>query len=265
MRLALAFFRLSLQEAFQYRAESVIWFLFDVGPPIMMAFVWLTAYEGQASVAGFTLSEMLLYTMGVMVLRTVLTAHIEWAIDHEARQGILSAWLVKPFDVWLQYFAGELAWKVLRAVLVTPVLLGCLLWLAPHLERPPLDPAGGLLLAWSLMIGYLVCWVLKLCIGMLTFWATDINGFTTLYEVVANVFGGVLIPLALLPGPLQAVAMALPLRAIYDVPLGIMLGRLDGDALVLGLLSQVGWLAALWLLARVLWRRGLKRYEAFGG
>jgi ABC-2 type transport system permease protein len=265
MRLALTFFRISLQEAFQYRAEGAIWFLFDVVPPIMMAFVWLTAYEGQESVAGFTLSEMLLYTMGVMVLRTMLTSHIEWALDHEARQGILSAWLVKPFDVWLQYFAGELAWKVVRAMFVTPVLLGCLVWLGPAIERPPLDPARALLLGWSLVMGYLVCWTLKLCLGMLTFWTTDINGITTLYEVVANVFGGVLLPLALLPGPLYAVAMALPLRAIYDVPLGILLGRLQGDALLLGLGSQVAWLALLWLLARVLWRRGLKRYEAFGG
>ena len=265
MSLYLTLFRLSLQEAIQYRVESAIYFLYDVLPPIMMAFVWLSAYEGQADVAGFSLSQMLVYTVGVMVLRTMLTAHIEWAIDHEVRQGVLSTYLVKPFSVWGQWFVGELAWKVVRGMLIAPVLTGCLLWLGPELALPPLDAGRLLLLAASLILGYLVCWTLKLCIGMLTFWSTDINGIQTLYEVVNSVFGGVLVPLALLPTALYSIALVLPLRAIYDVPLGILLGWLEGPLLWWSLLSQVGWLIVLALLARFLWRRGLRRYEAVGG
>ena len=265
MTLYLTLFRLSLQEAIQYRVESAIYFLYDVLPPIMMAFVWLTAYEGQTEVAGFSLSQMLMYTVGVMILRTMLTAHIEWAIDHEVRQGVLSSLLVKPFSIWGQWFVGELAWKIIRGVLIAPVLVGCLIWLGPELALPSLDAGRALLLAASLVLGYLVCFTLKLCLGMLTFWMTDINGIVTLYDVIAAVFGGILVPLALLPGPLHSVALALPLRAIYDVPLTIALGRLDGPALWWGLLSQVGWLVVLTLLGRLLWRRGLRRYEAVGG
>ena len=181
MSLYFTLFRLSLQEAIQYRVESAIYFLYDVLPPIMMAFVWLTAYEGQADVAGFSLSQMLVYTVGVMILRTMLTAHIEWAIDHEVRQGVLSTYLVKPFSVWGQWFAGELAWKLMRAMLLTPVLLGCLVWLGPELALPPFDAGRALLLLVSLALGYVVCFTLKLCLGMITFWSTDINGIMTLY------------------------------------------------------------------------------------
>ena len=265
MSLYFTLFRLSLQEAIQYRVESAIYFLYDVLPPIMMAFVWLTAYEGQADVAGFSLSQMLVYTVGVMVLRTMLTAHTEWAIDHEVRQGVLSTYLVKPFNVWGQWFVGELAWKVVRGMLIAPVLLACLVWLGPDLALPAFDAGRALPLAVSLVLAYLVCWLLKLCVGLLTFWTTDINGIVTLYDVIAAVFGGILVPLALLPGPLYTVALALPLRAIYDVPLTIILGRLDGPALWWSLLSQVAWLVVLALLARFLWRRGLRRYEAVGG
>ncbi|MDP8922666.1 MAG: ABC-2 family transporter protein [Chloroflexota bacterium] len=265
MSLYLTLFRLSLQEAIQYRVESAIYFLYDVLPPIMMAFVWLTAYEGQESVAGFSLSQMLVYTVGVMILRAMLTAHVEWAIDHEVRQGILSTYLVKPINVWAQWFVSELAWKMVRGMLIAPVLLGCLIWLGGELALPPLDAGRIALLVVSLVLAYLVCFTLKLCLGMLTFWTTDINGIMTLYEVVVAVFGGVLVPLALLPAPLYAVALALPLRAIYDVPLTIVLGRLDGPALWWSLLSQVAWLVVLALLARYLWRHGLRRYEAVGG
>ena len=265
MSLYLTLFRLSLQEAIQYRVESAIYFLYDVLPPIMMAFVWLSAYEGQADIAGFDQAEMLLYTVGVMVLRTMLTAHVEWAIDHEVRQGILSTYLVKPFNVWIEWFCGELAWKVVRATFITPVLIGTLVWLGPELTLPPLDAGRVVLLLASIVLGYLVCFFLKLCVGFLNFWTTDISGIMTLYEVVAAVFGGILVPLVLLPSALYAVALVLPLRAIYDVPLSIFLGRLDGPDLWWSLLSQVGWVVALVLVARFLWHRGLRRYEAVGG
>jgi len=258
-------FRLALQEAIQYRVESAIYFLYDVLPPIMMAFVWLAAYEDQTSVGGFDLSQMLAYTVGIMVLRTMLTSHIEWAMDHEVRQGLLSTYLVRPMNVCAQWFVGELAWKAVRGVLVTPVLIGSLVWLGPYLSLPPLDIGQMLLLAVSVVLGYLVCFALKLCIGMLVFWTTDINGTMTLYDVTASVFGGVLVPLTLLPEPLYALAMVLPMRAIYDVPLGILLGRLDGAALWWGVASQVGWATVLGLFARALWQRGLRRYEAVGG
>lgn len=265
MSLYLTLFRLSLQEAIQYRVESAIYFLYDVLPPIMMAFVWLSAYEGQADIAGFDLAEMLLYTVGVMVLRTMLTSHVEWSIDYEVRQGILSTYLVKPFSVWGQWFVGELAWKVVRALFITPVLIGCLVWLGPALALPSLDAGRILLLLVSIVLAYLVCWALKLCVGLLTFWATDVNGIMTLYEVIAGVFGGVLVPLALLPGALYTIALVLPFRAIYDVPLAIFLGRLDGAGIWWALLSQAGWLAALLVVAGLVWRRALRRYEAVGG
>jgi len=100
-------------------------------------------------------------------------------------------------NVWAQWFVGELAWKALRAMLITPVLIGSLVWLGPYLALPPLDIGQMLLLAVSVVLGYLVCFALKLCIGMLVFWTTDINGTMTLYDVTASVFGGVLVPLTL--------------------------------------------------------------------
>lgn len=265
MRLYAALLRIALQEAMQYRVEAAIWFLFDILPPIMMAFLWLAAYEEQASVAGFSLAEMLAYTVGVMVLRTLITSHIEWGMDWEIRQGLLSTYLVKPFSVWAFWFTGELAWKVVRALLIAPVLAVCLVWLGPSLGTVSVPPERLPLLLVSVVLGYLVCFFLKLCLGFVNFWTNDIGGPATLYEVVASVVGGVLVPLALLPGWLQTMALALPIQAIYNVPLAILLGKELGAAPWTGLAVQLGWIVVLWALALLLWRAGLRRYESVGG
>lgn len=265
MRLYLTIVRLSIADAIQYRVESAIYFLYEMLPPIMMAFVWLTVYQEQATVAGYALSEMLAYTIGVMVLRTVVTVHCEWALDYEIRQGLLSTHLIKPFSYWGLRFCDEAAWKVVRLMFTVPAVLGCLYWLSPDLAGISFPIERLPILVVSVILAYVVCFFLKLCLGFIGFWTNEIMGIVTLYEVVASVLGGVLIPIALLPEWLQTVARLLPIQAIYNVPLTIMLGKSDGAEPWWGILLQLGWIVALWVLATVLWRAGLRQYEAVGG
>jgi ABC-2 type transport system permease protein len=265
MRLYLTMMRLSIADAIQYRVESAIYVLYELLPPIMMMFVWLTVYQDQPSVAGYTLGQMLTYTVGVMVLRATITVHVEWALDHEIRNGQLSAALIRPFNYWAFLLADSIAWRTVRQMFVLPTLFGVLLLLAPSLGGMsfPLERLPLVLL--SAALGYLVCFFLKLCIGFIGFWSNDIMGITTLYEVIANVVGGILIPIAMLPDWLQVVARLLPIQAVYGVPLGILLGRDDGANPLWGLGLQVAWIVGLWALARVLWRAGLRQYESVGG
>lgn len=265
MRLYLVLGRMALADAIQYRVESFIYLLYEIIPPVTMAFMWLSAYEGQQTVAGFSLSEMLMYTMGVMLLRGTVTVHVEWALDHEIRQGLLSTQLTRPFNYWAYLFVDSLAWRSVRLTLVTPILLVGLVLLAPWIGAVKLDWQRVPLLLVSVALGYLVCFFLKLCVGFIGFWTNDIVGVTTLYEVIAGVLGGILFPIALLPGWAQTVALCLPIQAVYAVPLAILLGKGEGTDPLYGIGLQLVWIAVLWGLAMVLWRAGLRQYESVGG
>jgi ABC-2 type transport system permease protein len=61
------------------------------------------------------------------------------------------------------------------------------------------------------------------------------------------------------------VASLLPIQAVYNVPLAVLLGKDVGTNPLVGIAMQLGWIVVLWLLASVLWRAGLRRYEAVGG
>jgi ABC-2 type transport system permease protein len=231
----------------------------------MMASVWLAAYQDQASVAGYSLAEMLAYTVGALVLRTVITVYIEYGIDVQIRDGTLSNLLTRPLNVWGYWFVDSLGWKTFRNILTVPVVVGCLLWLGPQITTLtiPLDRLP--LLAVSVLLAALVCFFLKLCIACTSFWTNDIYGVSTLYDLMSSVLGGVLIPIVLLPGWLQTVARLLPIQAIYSVPLTILLDKTDGASPWLGIMLQLGWIVVLWALALVLWRAGLRQYTSVGG
>ena len=265
MRLYLTMVRLSLADAIQYRVESAIYFLYEMVPPIMMAFVWLAVYEDQGTVAGYALGEMLAYTVGVMVLRGTVTIHVEWALDHEIRQGLLSTQLIRPYNYWGFLFADAVAWRAVRLTFAVPALLGCLYWLGPSLEGVTFPIERLPALAVTVALAFVLCFFLKLCVGFIGFWTNEIMGITTLYEVIASVLGGILIPIALLPDWLQTVARLLPIQAIYGVPLAVLLGKGEGADPLPGILLQLGWIVVLWALAMVLWRAGLRQYESVGG
>jgi ABC-2 type transport system permease protein len=265
VRLYGALLRTSVQDALQNRVESSIWFLYEILPPLMMTAVWIAAYQESATIAGFSLAEMLAYTVGVLVLRTVITFHLEYGIDYEIREGRLSNLLIRPLNVWAYWLVDSLGWKTFRNLLTVPVVVVCLLWIGPELAQLSIPPERLPPFALSLLLATAVCFLFKLCLGCTSFWTNDILGVATVQELISAVLGGVLIPLVLLPEWLQFVAKLLPVQAIYSVPLMILLGKGDGASPWYGIALQLGWIVVLWALALVLWRAGLRQYAAVGG
>ena len=65
---------------------------------------------------------------------------------------------------------------------------------------------------------------------------------------------GQIAPLELLPGPLRAVATALPFRWMVGFPVELILGRLTPRDALVGLAAQAIWLALAYGLFRLVWR-----------
>ena len=76
--------------------------------------------------------------------------------------------------------------------------------------------------------------------------------------------GGQVAPVALLPGALLYLAIALPLRYTLGFPIEVLMGRIQGFELALGFMLQTGWTLAAALVVGAIWRAGIKRYSAVG-
>jgi ABC-2 type transport system permease protein len=78
---------------------------------------------------------------------------------------------------------------------------------------------------------------------------------------------GHMVPLDLLPDGLRRLLECLPFQYMAYFPAKVLLGTSDMTTakLVTGLGIQSAWVALFLLLSRILYRRGLRRYSAFGG
>jgi ABC-2 type transport system permease protein len=84
------------------------------------------------------------------------------------------------------------------------------------------------------------------------------------YDRMTFLLAGQIAPLALLPGPLQALAYLLPFGYMLGVPADLLRGGPDPATALALMAGQAVWVAAAWAAYRAVWRAGLRQFSAVG-
>jgi ABC-2 type transport system permease protein len=72
-------------------------------------------------------------------------------------------------------------------------------------------------------------------------------------------------PLDMLPEPWHTIVDVTPLQYLAYFPAAVLLGKIQGWNLVIGLMIEVEWVVLFAILSRVLFDHGTRRYSAYGG
>jgi ABC-2 type transport system permease protein len=117
----------------------------------------------------------------------------------------------------------------------------------------------------SLFLGFLIGFFFEATLGMVGFWFLEVSSLLWVVNTLNFFVSGQMFPLDLLGEPWATVLKALPFQFMAYFPAAVFLGKVQGMALVQGLLLALFWATAFFVMARVLYRVGLRRYSAFGG
>ncbi len=259
---------IGLQNNLTYRFNYLARTLFSFIPLFAMLSLWRTIYAGKAAgsaLGGYSQAEMIFYYLMVAVV-DVLTAVNEddWQIAADIREGNISQFLLKPIDyLWYRlclFFSGRIAF-IAMATVPLAVFIFCF-------RGSVVAPASGtalLVFPVSLLMTALLQFFISYAMAMLAFWLLEISTLIFILFAFEYLASGHLFPLDLLPLPLQHVLMLTPFPYQLYLPIGIYMGRIGGADLWRGLLAQLAWVLLAYLFARFMWRRGIKKYAAFGG
>ncbi|SFS59477.1 ABC-2 family transporter protein [Paenibacillus sp. BC26] len=247
-----------------YRSESLIWMFGAFVQPLVSLAVW-TSLSGSGSIAGYRASDYVLYFCAVLVVDRLTRSWDVYELDNDIRQGTFSGKLLRPFHPIHWSINGNLVYKVFFAALMIPSWLVLALFVPSMRTSVGLGTFGLVLLAVALssalrfMIGYMF--------GLLAFWSNRATAIYALYEGVHLFLSGRIAPLSMFPDWVTYAAKYLPFYVTVAFPVDLLTGRLQGEPqqIIVGFAQQLGWLLALLLLFRVMWRQGLKRYGASGG
>src|SRR5207237_5897023 len=128
-------------------------------------------------------------------------------------------------------------------------------------------PDGATLGAYalSLVLAFLIGFFFEATIGMIGFWFLEVSSFLYIINTISFFVSGQMFPLDLLPPFWSGLLRSLPFQYLAYFPASVFLGKIQGDALVHGLLMELTWAAVFIGLANVLYRRGRGRSSGLGG
>ncbi|MBI3538307.1 MAG: ABC-2 family transporter protein [Chloroflexi bacterium] len=256
----LALMKRSFAQMLEYRAGILIWMLVNVMPLVMLA-VWFSLSEG-GPIQGYTQSDFVAYFLLMTFVRQMTSVWVIHELDYDIRHGNLSIKLLYPLNPIHSYFTDHLTDKILRVAVMFP--LAIIAWLIFPTIHYDVTPVTLTLFVATLFGALVIRFLAQYVFGLFSFWISQADTLNEIWYATSILLGGLVAPLDLLPAPLAAIAQYLPFRFMLSFPVEVMTGRLSATNLFQGIAINAGWIVFFFAAYKIVWRRGIKQFSAFG-
>ncbi|MDQ2731453.1 MAG: ABC-2 family transporter protein [Armatimonadota bacterium] len=254
--------RTSAAVELQYRAALVIWLIGLILEPVIYLVVWsAVARSGGGQVGGYTGGDFAAYFIVLMMVNHVTFTWVMYEFDTRIRQGSFSPLLLRPIHPIHADIAENITYKGITLIVMLPAAMVLASGFHAQFHTKTWMIAAfvpALLLAFA--VRFLVEWTLALS----AFWVERSAAVNQVYAVAVLFLSGQMAPLSLLPAPIRLVANMLPFRWMVSFPVELLLGRLTPTEAMMGFGAQAAWLLGSFLMMRLVWRAGIRRYSAVG-
>ncbi|MFN3728401.1 MAG: ABC transporter permease [Fimbriimonadaceae bacterium] len=256
-----AVFSVYFQDGIAYRASGIIWITTDLVTAVTMPVLWTAAASG-GTIAGYTVSDFVLYYLCMLLIGSFVTSHILFEIATEIREGQFSTQLVRPISFYQLSYLRNLPWRIIRTCLFLPFFF-VLIWV----YRGYLDGVQ-LYFGWelwvSILLGHLVSFFIVMMLSMIALFTQEAFSIFELYYIPLMFLSGQLFPVALLPQWALNLAKIMPFYYTTGAPTEILIGRLTGPAMHQAIGVQFTWVILAFVIGKIGWTIGLRHYTAVG-
>jgi len=261
MKKYLTLFRINWQNSLQYRFSLVIYLAGYSLYIWVLLYLWSAVYHEGNTVGSYTLSQLTTYYLLQLMINSVIFSYISWDVIDNIKDGHFSNFLIKPLDYFHYWFTVNLSGKILEAFFVI-IAVGLISLLFGGYFAFPGQWITLLYFLISVILGIILAFEMDFCVGMITFWLTQVRTFKYMLQTLILFFAGAMLPLDLFPDFLMKVSDILPFRYLVFFPISLYLGKVVNPWPSFIMLSV--WILIFYVLARILLMRGIRRYEAVG-
>jgi len=260
--------RICLAERLVYRGDFALGTLMRFLPIVTQIFLWgaIFAANDQALIAGkYTYPDMVAYYLLTMLTRAFSSMPgLASGIAREIRNGEIKKYLIQPIDLLGFLLLNRLAHKlVYYAVATGPFVLVFFLCRGYFPGWPDAATLAAYIV--SLLLAFLLGFFLEATLGMIGFWFLEVSSLLFVYMLFSFFCSGHMFPIDMLPGYWQTLVQVLPLHYLAYFSSAVFLGKIQGAELAWGLTAEFAWVVFFIIASRVFFRRGVRRYSAFGG
>ncbi len=263
----LALTRAGIMESLQYRLGTAVTLFANLIYLVLVYFLWKAIYAsaGTDVVNGMTFTDTMIYLILATALFNFLEMFVVWDMSRSIQSGKIILDLLKPmrfreYTFW-SYSGSHV---VLFALTFIPTFIVVLIVTNGAIPM-------GLNLLWfavATVLALIVNFSMEMIVATICLYTESTWGINIVKETIVLLLSGASIPLAFFPEALRQVVDYLPFRAVYDIPLTILLEKNDTNTIE-GLLPmfglQLAWAVILTLAGTLFWNHSVKKITVNGG
>ncbi len=260
----LTVFKLSWERLLEYRFDFLMWRIRSFILLLTLYFLWTNVFVGKATLFGFTREQILTYVLGSTFLFSLVFVHSMDNIANDIADGRLSMFLAKPISFLGYWLVLRTATRLMNTAMTIVELSAFLIFVKPQFFIQ--SGSEVLILTFAALILAIVLFTfIDFVVGLAAFWTLRAYGPRFAFKMLMEFTSGRFFPLSILPVVLFKLTNFLPFSLLVFFPLNVYLGRLTTPEIYQGLLTQIIWIVVLFIILKIVWSRGLCRYEAVGG
>lgn len=259
-------FHMGMEKSLEYRMDFFLTILSAVFPIIMQIVLWnyLYGHSDAATQTSYSYGQIMVYTLFAAIVSRLIDTQFEHEINMDIKYGGLNKYLVKPIKYDRYQLFSFLGQKAPQLTMNLLVLAGIFIVSLFIFEMEWSLWRVGLFLL-GLLFALLLNFGMFYCMALLSFRFHDVGHLFEMVSVILVVASGGIFPLDIFGERITQIVSALPFGYTTQFPVNIINGRYTFAQTLVGFAIQIGWLLFFWLLGKIMWHRGLKKYIAVGG
>lgn len=263
----LALTRAGIMESLHYRLGTAVTLFANLIYLVLVYFLWKAIYasSGVDVVNGMTFNDTMIYLILATALFNFLEMFVVWDMSRAIQSGKIILDLLKPMR-----FKRYTFWSYSGSHVVLFTLTFIPTFIVVMIVTSGAIPMGLNLLyfAVSTVLALLVNFNMEMLVATICLYTESTWGINIVKETIVLLLSGASIPLAFFPEAFRKIVEFLPFRAVYDIPLTILLEKNNSDT-VSGLLPLFGlqlvWVLILTCASTMFWNHSVKKITVNGG
>ncbi len=259
--------RAGIMESLHYRLGTFVTLFANLIYLVLVYYLWKAIYasSGVEVVNGMTFTDTMIYLILATSLFNFLEMFVVWDMSRSIQSGKIILDLLKPLK-----FRTYTFWSYSGSHVVSFIMTFIPTFIIVMIVTKGAIPIGLNLVYFiiSTVFALIVNFNIEMIVATICLYTESTWGINIVKETIVLLLSGASIPLAFFPDKLRAVVEYLPFRAVYDVPLTILLEKNGTDTLQ-GLLPvfgfQILWIVILTAAGTLFWNYSVKKITVNGG
>ena len=251
-------------QALEYRANALVGVIAIISGLFIEYQIWSLIFTSQnlTVINGFYFHELMIFIfLSIMVGQLKSSWHTSGEMIEGIRTGDINKFLIRPISYFWYHFMMFIGVNSLYYTVYFSLLVG-LIFFFPGIIFPEIINILGFLL--SLLVSIFLSYSIYYIMICFAFWFGEVRSIVVAYNLTMLVLSGQYIPIRLFPESIIKFMEMTPFIYLVDFPVSIATGRISVEMWPLHFIFSIGWCLVMWILGSIVYRKGIRSYEAYG-